>query len=79
MPDASIVIDALADCSRDGSEAARPGVFRIVVERLHDRYGRRLVDATLRQYERALLQQQRALRQENRALERQVARARTKE
>jgi hypothetical protein len=75
-PDAGTIVDALVEHFSDGCAAARPLAFRIVVARLRDRYGAKVVDRALREYERALRQHQRALRRENRSLERQVARAR---
>jgi hypothetical protein len=62
------VIDALADYMRESRVAALRGAWPIIVARLSDRFGRRLVD-------RAVYRYMRELRRENRSLERQVARA----
>jgi len=72
------IIASIAEYIRECHAAARPGAFRIVAERLSDRFGRKIVDRALAQYERALLQERRRLRQENRRLERQVRQARTR-
>jgi hypothetical protein len=63
------IVASIADFTRQCRVAALPCAWRIIVARLRDAYGRRLVDRALRQYERGL-------RQENRSLRRQVRRAR---
>jgi hypothetical protein len=63
------VIAAIAEVLRASHAAAVPGAWRIIVERLRQHYGVKLVDRAVRQYERAL-------RQENRSLRRQVRHAR---
>jgi hypothetical protein len=63
------IVMAIAEVMRGSHVASLPTAFRIVVGRLRDVYGRRLVDRALRQYELAL-------RQENRSLKRQVRLAR---
>jgi hypothetical protein len=70
------VVEAIAETLRDSRTAARPGAFRVIVDRLREAYGRRLVDRALGQYERAMRQEQRRLKRENRRLERQVRQAR---
>jgi hypothetical protein len=63
------VVEAIADYMRECHTAALPAAFRLVVGRLRERYGRKLVDRALAQYTRAL-------RRENRSLKRQVKHAR---
>jgi hypothetical protein len=69
------IIAAIAETLREAHAAAVPGAFRIIVERLRQVYGTRLVDRALGQYERALRQERRRLKQHNRHLERQVRQA----
>jgi hypothetical protein len=76
MTNASIIVEALAEHFRDAHSAALPAAFRIVVERLRDRFGTKLVDRALQQYEKAMGRERQRLKRENRRLERQVARAR---
>ena len=52
--------------------AARPAAFRVIVDRLRERYGTKLVDKALLQYEREMRAENRRLKQDNRRLERQA-------
>jgi hypothetical protein len=69
--DASIIVEALAEYLRESHAAARPGAFRVIVSRLRDHYGVRIVDAALGLYERETRLERRRLKQENWRLERQ--------
>jgi hypothetical protein len=70
------IVEAIASYMRDARAAAVPGAFRIVVDRLREAYGRKLVDRALRQYEKALGRERRRLKQQNTHLEKQVRQAR---
>jgi hypothetical protein len=62
------IIAAIAEHFREAKSAAVPGAFRIVVARLRDRFGCKLVDAAVHRYARDLRLEQQALRRENREL-----------
>ena len=66
------IIDALAEYLRESHAAARPAAFRVIVDRLRERYGTKLVDKALLQYEREMRAENRRLKQDNRRLERQA-------
>jgi hypothetical protein len=63
------IVDAIADYMRECRAAAVGGAWRIIVARLRDHYGTKLVDRAVDRY-------MRALRQETRMLRRQVRQAR---
>jgi hypothetical protein len=68
--DADVIVEALAEyLLHDMPQANIRGPLTLVIERLRQRYGRKLVDRALRAYEREL-------RRENRSLKRQAKHAR---
>jgi hypothetical protein len=53
------IVEAIASYMREARAAAVPGAWRIIVARLREAYGGKLVDAAVHRYARELRQEQR--------------------